>query len=127
MAANAKNKPIKHDWTRVINAIAQVESGGNPKLVNSAGCAGLLQITRVCVDQCNIWLKKSKSKKRYKYADRLDPEKSKEMFILTQEHLNPGNNIERAIRVWNGGPHYSKRKTEKYYRKVMRVYNKTGK
>ena len=126
MTMNAQKNSIQYDWTRVINAVAQVESGGDPNAVNSAGCVGLLQITKICVRQCNIWLEQDKSKKRYTYADRLDPEKSKEMFILTQKHLNPKNDIEHAIRLWNGGPQYKKASTEDYYRKVMRVYNKAG-
>ena len=72
MTMNAQNDSIQYDWTRVINAVAQVESGGNQKVVNSSGCAGLLQITKICVRQCNIWLEQDKSKKRYTYADRLD-------------------------------------------------------
>ena len=123
---NAK-KDSSYDWTRVINAIAEVESEGNTKVKNSAGCVGLLQITKICVRQCNIWLKQEKSKKRYTYNDRLDPEKSKEMFILTQKHLNPKNDIEHAIRLWNGGRNYKKRKTDGYYKKVMKIYNKAGK
>ena len=125
IAINAK-KDSSYDWTRVINAIAEVESEGSPKVKNSAGCVGLLQITKICVRQCNIWLEQDKSKKRYTYADRLDPDKSKEMFILTQKHLNSKNDIEHAIRLWKGGPHYKKASTEEYYRKVMRVYNKAG-
>ena len=123
---NAK-KDSSYDWARVINAIAEVESEGKPKVKNSAGCVGLLQITKICVRQCNIWLKQEKSKKRYTYNDRLDPEKSKEMFILTQKHLNPKNDIEHAIRLWNGGRNYKKRKTDGYYKKVMKIYNKAGK
>lgn len=126
IAINAK-KDSSYDWTRVINTIAEVESEGNPKVKNSAGCVGLLQITKICVRQCNIWLKQEKSKKRYTYNDRLDPEKSKEMFILTQKHLNPKNDIEHAIRLWNGGRNYKKRKTDGYYKKVMKIYNKAGK
>jgi predicted GH43/DUF377 family glycosyl hydrolase len=45
------------------------------------------------------------------------------MFILYQKRYNPTNNIEKAIRLWNGGCEYSKAKTEKYYRKVMKYYN----
>ena len=127
MTMNAQSDSPQYDWTRVINAVAHVESGGNPSVVNSSGCVGLLQITKICVRQCNIWLEQDKSKKRYTYADRLDPEKSKEMFILIQKHLNPKNDIEHAIRLWKGGPHYKKASTEGYYRKVMRFYNKAGK
>ena len=127
MTMNAQSDSPQYDWTRVINAVAHVESGGNPSVANSSGCVGLLQITKICVRQCNIWLEQDKSKKRYTYADRLDPEKSKEMFILIQKHLNPKNDIEHAIRLWKGGPHYKKASTEGYYRKVMRFYNKAGK
>ena len=48
------------------------------------------------------------------------------MFILTQKNLNPKNDIEKAIRIWNGGPGYTKAGTDCYYRKVMKVYNKAG-
>ena len=126
IAINAK-KDSSYDWTRVINAIAEVESEGKPKVKNSAGCVGLLQITKIGVRQCSMWLKQEKSKKRYTYNDRLDPEKSKEMFILTQKHLNPKNDIEHAIRIWNGRRNYKKRKTDGYYKKVMKIYNKAGK
>lgn len=122
----AQKDTIQYDWTKLINAVAQVESGGNPKVVNAAGCAGLLQITKICVRQCNIWLKQEGSTKRYTYNDRFDPEKSKEMFRLVQKYQNPHNDIEKAIRLWNGGPNYSKRGTEGYYRKVMRIYKKVG-
>ena len=49
------------------------------------------------------------------------------MFILTQKHLNPKNDIEHAIRLRNGGRNYKKRKTDGYYKKVMKIYNKAGK
>ena len=126
MTMNAQKNSIQWGGRGGGGAGAKVESGGNPKVVKSAGCAGLLQITKICVRQCNIWLEQDKSKKRYTYADRLDPDKSKEMFILTQKHLNPKNDIEHAIRLWKGGPHYKKASTEGYYKKVMRVYNKAG-
>lgn len=119
---NAKEKG-KYDWSRVINAIIQVESGGNPKARNANGdCAGIMQITPVLVKQCNIWLQQAKSNKRYTLKDRYDVEKSKEMFIMMQEHCNPSNSVEKAIRMWNGGPKYSTSATEGYYRKVMKHY-----
>ena len=52
-------------------------------------------------------------------ADRYSLEKSKEMFLLIQSFHNPENNIEKAIRAWNGGPKYSVRATNRYYKKVM--------
>ena len=36
------------------------------------------------------------------------------------------DDIEKAIRIWNGGPGYTKAGTEGYYRKIIKVYNKAG-
>ena len=45
-------------WERVMNAIIQVESKGNPKAYNPKGdCAGVLQITRGLVASVNQILK----------------------------------------------------------------------
>ena len=114
----------RYDWSKIMNAIIQVESRGNAKAHNANGdCIGILQITPILVKQCNIWLKNQKSSKRYTLKDRYDVGKSKEMFIMIQEHYNPSHNVEKAIRLWNGGCGYSKAKTENYYQKVMKYYN----
>lgn len=122
LAVNAQKKSESYDWNKVINAIAMVESKGNAS-AKSKDCVGLLQIRPVLVNDCNEYLKLKKSNKRYTLKDRLNPNKSKEMFILYQKRYNPTNNIEKAIRLWNGGCEYSKAKTENYYRKVMKYYN----
>lgn len=122
LAVNAQRKSESYDWNKVINAIAMVESKGNAS-AKSKDCVGLLQIRPVLVNDCNEYLKLKKSNKRYTLKDRLNPNKSKEMFILYQKRYNPTNNIEKAIRLWNGGCGYSKAKTENYYRKVMKYYN----
>lgn len=103
-----------------MDAIIQVESEGNPKAMSGNSC-GAMQITPILVKECNSILKKRKSKKRYKLADRFNVTKSKEMFILIQSYHNPQNNVEKAIRSWNGGPRYSRRGTQKYYNKVMKL------
>ncbi|MBP5258493.1 MAG: transglycosylase SLT domain-containing protein [Prevotella sp.] len=108
------------DWTPVINAIIQVESGGNPNARNGQ-YAGVLQIAPVMVAQCNQILKKENSSKRYTLNDRFNVAKSKEMFILVQKHYNKSNSIERAIRMWQGGPGYSIKGTQRYYNKVMSI------
>ena len=124
LAANAQEEKKEYDWTRVINAIIQVESKGNAEAHNPNGdCCGILQITRVLVRDVNEYLKIKGSSKRYTLADRYNVQKSKEMFILYQERHNPGHNVEKAIRMWNGGPFYSVAKTNGYYRKVMKYYN----
>ena len=45
------------------------------------------------------------------------------MFVIYQKRYNQKNNIEKAIRLWNGGCGYSKAKTENYYRKTLKYYN----
>ena len=113
-------KSPKFDWNPVMDAIIQVESEGNPKAV-SGNSVGVMQITPILVEDCNNILQKKKSKKRYTLTDRYSVEKSKEMFLLIQSYYNPGNSIEKAIRSWNGGVHYSVRATNRYFKKVMRL------
>ena len=118
---NAQERSFK--WDKLMNAIISVESKGdtNAKKGNSAG---ILQLTPIAVAQCNKILKEKKSKKRYTLADRFNANKSKEMFVLIQEYYNPQHNIERAIRLWNGGPNYSVSRTQKYYQRVMKYYRR---
>ena len=106
------------DWNPVMDAIIQVESEGNPKAV-SGNSVGAMQITPILVKDCNDILKKQKSKKRYTMADRYSVAKSKEMFLIIQKYYNPENDIEKAIRLWNGGIKYTTRATNRYYKKVL--------
>lgn len=111
----------KFDWSNVIEAIIQVESKGNTRAVSKDGsCVGILQIKKILVDDCNEYLKMKKSKKRFSYNDRYSKEKSIEMFYLIQERYNKTNDIEKAIRMWNGGPKYKATKTSKYYKEVTK-------
>ena len=115
-------KKLSFDWNPVMDAIIQVESDGNPRAV-SGNSVGVMQITPVLVKECNDILKKQKSNKRYTLDDRYSVEKSKEMFLLIQKYFNPENNVEKAIRSWNGGMKYSIRATNKYYKKVLARMN----
>lgn len=110
------------DWEPVMQAIIQVESRGNANAVSGNSC-GAMQITPILVAECNNILKRRKSKKRFTLKDRFNVAKSKEMFILIQSYFNPHNDIEKAIRAWNGGYHYSVKKTQKYFNKVMACLN----
>lgn len=110
----------KFDWSDVMEAIIQVESNGNRHAKNG-NQVGAMQITPILVKDCNNILKQRKSKKRYTLQDRFSIEKSKEMFLLIQSWYNPGNNVEKAIRSWNGGANYSVRGTQKYFEKVLRA------
>lgn len=108
------------NWNPIMDAIIQVESKGNPNAVSGKSC-GAMQITPVLVEECNVILKKRKSKKRFTLSDRFSLAKSKEMFLLFQSHYNPKNSVEQAIRSWNGGMRYTVRGTQSYYNKVMRL------
>lgn len=116
---SANESSSNFDWSRVIEAIIQVESEGNPNAVSGNSC-GAMQITPILVKECNLILGRRKSKKRYTLSDRFSVEKSKEMFLLIQSYHNPENNVEKAIRAWNGGMNYSVKRTQRYYNKVMR-------
>lgn len=124
LTANAQTTGT-YDWTNVMNAIIQVESKGNPNAHNKNGdCAGILQITKILVREVNQILEQRNSTKRYTYQDRYDAEKSKEMFILLQEHFNKEHNVEKAIKCWNSGFYGNwKNKSGGYYKKVMKYYN----
>jgi hypothetical protein len=120
-AGNGSSKSTnKFDWSDVMEAIIQVESSGNRHAKNG-NQVGAMQITPILVKDCNNILKQRKSKKRYTLEDRFSIEKSKEMFLLIQSWYNPHNNVEKAIRSWNGGANYSVRGTQKYFEKVLRA------
>lgn len=112
-------------WERVIDAIIQVESSGNPKAVSPCGkYIGAMQIHKIVVDDCNEYLAMLKKTKRYKYEDRWDVQKSKEMFVLIQMRYNKTNDVEKAARIWNGGCGYNVKSTNGYYQKFLKFYNK---
>ena len=120
--ATADSEAVKtenFDWEPVMKAIVQVESEGNIRAVKGNSC-GAMQITPILVAECNNILKKRNSKKRYTLRDRFSLEKSKEMFLLMQSQFNPLNDIEKAIRSWNGGNKYSVKRTQRYFEKVMK-------
>ena len=116
--AKSTTKTSGFNWNPVMDAIIQVESEGNPNAV-SGNSVGAMQITPILVKDCNDILKKQKSKKRYTMADRYSVSKSKEMFLIIQKYYNPENNVEKAIRLWNGGVKYTAKATNRYYKKVL--------
>jgi hypothetical protein len=121
IAASAAAQEIQYNWMPIINAIAYIESGFDEKIVSKSGTyVGYLQIGPSMVTECNSILKAKGINKRYTLEDRKDKGKSIEMFILVQEKYNPEHNVEKAIRLWNGGPGYSVKTTTGYYNRVMR-------
>ncbi|MBQ0073888.1 MAG: transglycosylase SLT domain-containing protein [Prevotella sp.] len=120
--ANAReNGANKFDWGPLMDAITQVESEGDCRAVSGTSC-GAMQIKPILVEDCNAILKKRGESKRYTLNDRFNVKKSREMFVLIMSHYNPQNNVERAIRLWNGGIRYTVKGTQQYYNKVMRLY-----
>lgn len=105
-------------WAEVVDAIIEVETQGDTHAV-SGRYVGAMQIAPIMVNECNNILKSSGSNQRFTLDDRYDLDKSKEMFMVYQSRHNPTRNIERAIRLWNGGNNYSRRTTQRYYDKVM--------
>lgn len=107
------------DWDLVVDAIIHVESRGNAWARNGQ-YVGVLQMSPVVVKAVNQILQKRGSRKRYTLKDRYSEKKSREMFDIFMSYYNPGNNVEKAIRMWKGGTGYSVRATQKYYRTVMK-------
>lgn len=116
----SRNATKNFDWNPVMDAIIEVESNGN-KHAKNGNQIGAMQITPILVADCNEILKQRKSAKRFKLSDRFSIAKSKEMFLLIQSWYNPKNNVERAIRLWNGGVNYSIKGTQRYYEKVLKA------
>jgi hypothetical protein len=105
------------NWDKLINAIIKVETNGDRKAKNGR-CVGIIQITPIVVKECNM----AQKKKHYTLNDRYSKKYSKEMFKILQEKYNPEGNIEKAVRIWNGGPNYSIKSTNRYTKKVLKVY-----
>lgn len=116
-----ENTNKRFNWGPLMDAITQVESEGNSRAVSGNQC-GAMQITPILVEDCNAILKKRGEKKRFTLNDRFSVRKSREMFVLIMSHYNPTNNIEKAIRIWNGGVNYTNKGTQRYYKKVMALY-----
>lgn len=119
----AQSTPTKNRWDNLIKAISAVESKGNPRAV-SGKHVGILQISPIVVDECNRINKLKKNVKRYTYGDRYSKKKSIEMFWIIQNFYNKERNLEKAIRLWNGGSGYTRAGTQKYYNKVIKELNR---
>lgn len=122
MISNAQgvNDSLKID-DKLVSAIGYVESRHNEKIVSkNKKYVGYLQISKVCVNECNRIL----GYKKYNYNDRYDKEKSIEMFYIIQRYHNPTNNPYLAMRIWNEGSSIKHKcfKITKYIKKVIKAY-----
>jgi len=115
-------------WENVIEVIIEIESKGDVNAISPCGnCVGPMQIKKIVVDDCNEYLKIKKINKTYSYEDRWNLQKSKEMFVLIQQRYNKTKNIEKAVRIWNGGCCYNKKNTEKYFNRFLSIFNEKSK
>lgn len=112
------------DYNRLITAIGTVESKLNDNAKNGVH-AGFLQISKICVAECNRINKIRGVKQTYTLQDRYNRSKSIEMFRIIQSFYNKDNDLDYAIHLWNKGVTKAKKgkKNMKYHNKVMKIYN----
>lgn len=109
----------------LINIIAIIESNNNSQAIGDSGKAvGTYQLHKIFVDDVNRII----GSKKYSYADRLNPTKSREMVKIylqhyaTQKRLCHKPTCEDMARIINGGPNgYKKKSTVKYWSKVKKI------
>ena len=77
-------------WDRLAAALSFVESRNDDRAYNaSSGALERWQMKKVYVDEVNRILCLKREKKRYRYDDRTNPVKAREMFEIYQSHHNP--------------------------------------
>jgi len=111
---------------RLIDALVQVESSGNPRAIGDNGKAlGCLQIWSVVVQDVN-----EVSRVKYTHSDAFDPAKARAICkaylarYCTAKRLGRIPTDEDFARCWNGGPMgYKKVSTIKYWLKVSKLLN----
>lgn len=94
-----KEKEPTSDWDLMVQALIIIESEGNPKAVGKTNDLGILQITPIYVKEVNRIL----GKDEYNLTDRLDVDKSLEMFEIYQAWHNSESDIKEAIKLHNPG------------------------
>jgi len=109
----------------LIEAIAFVESGGNPDAIGDTHLGtpsvGLLQLRPIMVREVNRILKNKGLDKRFKNRDRKNAKKSIEMFNIWADTYHMKSSYEKMARNWNGGPKgYKRTATIRYWAKITK-------
>lgn len=113
-------KDLYNHYFPLLNAIAQVESEGNPFANSGNGDSGLFQQRKISVDEANRLV----GEKIYKYQDRYNPDKQVQMFLIIQRKHNPSGDFQLASRIWNGfDKSMTNPKTLVYWKKVKKAMN----
>ncbi|MSP85094.1 MAG: hypothetical protein EXR18_04620 [Flavobacteriaceae bacterium] len=127
-----KNAEIKSAIVKNVlySSIVWVESKGNATARSKDGSLGIVQILPIMVKEVNRICKAKGIHKQFALQDRLNPDKSEQMFWIYQNFYNPKLNwetitmteMEILARKWNGGPHgHTKGATKHYWKKVSRL------
>ena len=112
------------------SSIVWVESKGNATARSKDGSLGIAQILPVMVKEVNRICKAKGIDKLFNLQDRLNPDKSEQMFWIYQDFYNPNidwevitmSEMETLARKWNGGPNgHKKGATKHYWKKVSRI------
>jgi hypothetical protein len=112
------------------SSIVWVESKGNATARSKDGSLGIVQILPVMVKEVNRICKIKNIDKHFTLQDRLNPDKSEQMFWIYQNFYNPKLNwetitmteMEILARKWNGGPNgHTKGATKHYWKKVSKL------
>lgn len=91
----------------LLEAIEQVESGGDTRAVGRQDEVGVLQIRPIMVEEVNRILALQGKSDRFLLIDRFDREKSHQMFYIYGSHWadRTGDySTEGWARRWSGGP-----------------------
>ena len=113
----------------LVEAMIQVESGGNDSIIGDkhiigGEAVGCLQIRPIMVREVNRICKKIGSHQRFTLKDRFDRDKSIHMFMIWREFHHKDSSPEKIARNWNGGGRgYLNPRTEKYWNKVEQQLN----
>ncbi len=104
---------------RTFWAVALIESVGDPRAVNHREDAvGIVGIRPIMVRDVNRIF----GREKYAFADRVDVQKSYEMFRLYSRYYAPRGTPEIWARNWNGGPDGARQAcTLAYWLKVQRA------
>lgn len=133
---NVALNPVQNEYglEELLDAIEQIESGGNPNAVGDNGKAvGSFQIHKIYVDDVNRIAKLNHIDKysapiHYKYYHRESPISSRFMvkryleYYATKKRIGKEPTLEDMARIHNGGPNgWKKESTKPYWEKVKRA------
>lgn len=100
----------------LVNSFMIIESSNNPNAMNGKH-HGILQLSPIMIREANRIIGSNK----YKLSDRMNKDKSIEIFHLVMERHNPKYDIKRACYIWNPTA------SENYYNKINKQYKELKK